>query len=261
MSIELKPVAESIAGDEPRSVLGRTVLLLECFATGEDTLSLATLSARSGLPRSTAHRLIGSLVQLGLLERELGEYRLGLRVFEFGGLAPRRRRLRDPALPFMEDLFLATHETVQLALLDRGSVLYLEKISGHRSTPTASVVAGRLPAHCTALGKAILAFSPPADVAEVVAEPLARATRYTIASPERLRAELATIRETGVAYDREESRLGLFCVAAPVFDARKRVVAAISVTTSSGGADPTRLVPAVTRAALGASRSVAYATL
>src|SRR6185312_13350906 len=114
-----------------------------------------------------------------------------------------------------QDLYEATHETVHLGVLVGSHVLYIDKISGRYSSPVATQIGTRKPMYCTALGKAILAFSPPELLASLLREPLTRYTAHTISTPEALLRELAEVRKAGVAYDREEYTLGITCVAAP----------------------------------------------
>jgi IclR family transcriptional regulator, acetate operon repressor len=225
------------------AVLDRVVRLLDTFRAGDAELTLEDLATRSGLPRSTAHRLASQLVRLGMLERSHRGWRLGLRLFELGQMVPRQQRLRDVALPYMEDLYEATKQTIQLAVLDADEVLYVEIISGHRKVATPSRRGGRMPAHCTALGKAMLAFSADAGRSWIErAAPLTRRTARTIVDPRRFARELQDIRRTGLAFDREEATVGLVCVAAPVIAADGEAVAALSVSMPAGN----RLTPAKT---------------
>jgi DNA-binding IclR family transcriptional regulator len=236
------------------AVLRRMFALLEAFR-GSDELSLAELARRSGLPKTTAHRLVGLLVSEQILERRGNDYRLGLRLFELGELVPRKRSLREAALPFLQDLFEATHETIHLAVLDGTDVVYLERISGHRKVKAPSAVGGRFPAHATGVGKALLAFTPDA-ARTVLARPLLRVTPYTITAPNVLADELRRIAAAGVAFDREESTPGVSCVAAPVLVGHE-AVAALSVTGPSARMQPETLAPAVRTAALGLARVLA----
>ena len=141
------------------SVLDRAFRLLDAFGDGTPELTLAQLVQRSGVPRSSAHRLAGQLVARGALERSRRGWRLGTRMFELGQLVAREQRLRERALAHMQDLYAVTGETVQLAVADGGQVLYVEIIGGHRRVATPSRRGGRMGLHCTALGKALLAFS------------------------------------------------------------------------------------------------------
>ena len=207
--------------------------------------------------RSTAHRLLAELVTWGGVERTAGGYRLSLTLFVLGQRVQRQRSLREAALPYLEDLYEATHENVHLAVLDGTDTLFLEKVSGRRSTPIVSRVGGRLPAHCTATGKLFLAFGPPEPLRESVRAGLARLTSHTIITPGMLRADLARTLDRGYGLNHEESEVGVSAVAAPVFDHRRRVIAAVSITGSAYRLDLEKLAPAVRTAALSLSRELA----
>jgi DNA-binding IclR family transcriptional regulator len=169
---------------------------------------------------------------------------------------PRQRGLLDAAAPFLADLFEATLETVRLAVPDGVEVVYVQKLDGRRGPRVPSRVGGRMPMHCTGVGKALLAFGPPERLAAILAAGLARVAPRTIIAPGLLHGELAAIREAGVAREREESGIGVTCVAAPVLNAAGTAVAAISITGWINRLDPDRLAPAVRTAALGVSRAV-----
>lgn len=228
-------------------VIDRVFRLLRAFGTESPELTLDQLASRSGLPRSTAHRLAVQLTEQDALERSPTGWRLGVQLFELGQMVPRQQRLRDVALAYMEDLYEATRETVQLAVLDEGEVLYVEIIAGHRKVPSPSRRGGRLPAHCTALGKALLAFSADAGASWLSEhQPLARRTPRTQTDPDLVQRELREIRRLGLAYDREEASLGLRCVAAPILGPDGSAHAALSVSMPTGGhLTPARAGPAV----------------
>ncbi len=235
-------------------VLNRAVDVLAAFTYGPgSTLSLAEITRRTGLPKPTLHRLLQALEVTGLVERNLGGYQLGLRLFELGEHVPRTHRLREAALPFLQDLYEASHDTVHLAVLEGTDVVYLERIRGHRRFNVASRVGGRLPAYCTGVGKVLLAFNPEA-ARQVLAAHLTPRTRYTITDPAVLTEELARIREAGIGYDREENALGVACVAAPIL-VDDRAIAAVSVTCSSPS-QAERYAPAVKAAAHGIRRTM-----
>ncbi|MFL6124761.1 IclR family transcriptional regulator [Actinophytocola sp.] len=240
----------------PNSVLGRAMTLLTAFRPDEVELSLAELARRTGLAKSTAHRLLGELTSWDLVECTPGGVRLGMRLFELGSLVPRQRGLREAAAPFLADLFEATHETVHLAILDGVEVVYVQKMESRTGPPVPSRVGGRLPAHCTGVGKALLAFSPPARLAAVVASGLHRRAPRTVVAPGLLRRELAEIRDRGVATEHEESGVGITCVSAPVLDAEGVAVAAVSITGWVNRLEPARFAPAVRTAALGIARTL-----
>jgi IclR family transcriptional regulator, acetate operon repressor len=238
------------------SVVGKVDRILASFDPDDTSISLADLSRRTGIAKSTLHRLARALENVGLLERDDGRLQLGLRVFELGQLVARPRALRDAALPFMEDLFEAAHETVHLGVPDGIEILYLEKIEGHRRVRSPSRVAGRMPLYCTGVGKAVLAFSAPAVIDRVIEAGLAPRTPYTIVSPNLLRETIAEVKRNGVAFDREESLLGLCCAAAPIFGPRHEVVGALSVSGSTGRFSPDRVATAVKTASLSLSRAL-----
>lgn len=247
--------------DTGTGVVDRLSEIFGAFDESHQRLTLAELTRRSGLPKSTVHRLVGDLRRLELLEHVDGHLQLGIRLFELGELVPRRRTLVDAALPYMTDLRAATGHTVHLAVLDEREVVYLHVLPGTTATRLPSRTGGRLPAHATGVGKAMLAFSPGAAVQAVLDGPLEKLSPYTITRPAFLARELRTIRGEGLAYDREESTIGVSCVAAPVLDADGFALAGLSVSGTTVGVDAKRLGPAVRTAALALGRAVSRARL
>jgi DNA-binding IclR family transcriptional regulator len=238
------------------SVLQRANLLLGAFGPRHRYLTLSSIVMRTGLPKSTVHRTAQQMTELGWMVYEEGKYSLGTRIFELAGHSSMRHELREAAIPFMEDLYEATHINVHLGVRRDLEVLYVEKISGHDKITELSQVGGRMPLYCTGMGKTLLAFSPETVTADVIANGLTARTQATITSPARLRRELQTITANGVAFDREEASIGICCVAAPVYGVGRQVVAAISVTGRVQRNRLDRLAPAVMAAALGASRTL-----
>ena len=214
-------------GNSGRSVLGRIDRILGVFDDSDQVLTLHELTQRTALPKSTVHRMVEHLSQIGWLERDFSGYRVGMRLFELGGLATRRRRLIESALPHLHALSVTTGFAVQLGILDGPDVVYLHRIApGDFPLPTRE--GGRQPAYCTALGKAMLAFDEE-TTAEVLEHDLPRRTATTLTSPADLAADLARAADTGHAFDHQESYDGLACVAAPLRNAG-RAIAAVSVT-------------------------------
>jgi IclR family acetate operon transcriptional repressor len=250
---------ESIERNEQASLLSKVDAILRVFQPEKSELPLAELARRTGLAKTTVHRITAELVDLGLLERTERRYHLGMRLFELGQLVPAHRALRDAALPFMQDLLEATHETVNLAVLDGTDVLYAERIMGHQQVSAPVRVASRLPLHCTALGKVLLAFSPPELTTRAVAAGLRRRTPYSIVSPAVLYEQLAQVAARGVAVEYEESAIGIGCAASPVFGPGNRLAAALSVSAPVTRNDPARMAPAVRTASLALSRALAKA--
>ena len=238
------------------SVLGKVRLILDAFTAESDELTLSELARRSGVAKPTVHRLAQELLLWGLLERSGTRYLLGLRLFEMGQLVPRQRILRQAALPYMEDLLMATQETVHFAVHDGLDVLYIEKIISHRGLNKQSRVAGRLPLHCTATGKAILAFSPETLLAEVIAEGLRPVTRYTTVSAAMLRKQVERIRRERIAVEHEETRLGYTSMAVPVFGSSAVLAGALSITAPTVRMSVSRFSGALRTAGLGISRTL-----
>lgn len=239
-------------------MLGKAVALLRAFTGDDAVLSLAELVRRTGLPKGTVHRVVSDLVEHRLLDKVAGGYRLSGALFELGMRASVERSLLEMAMPFLQDLYERTHETVHLGVLDGHEVVYIAKIGGHRQTPSPSRTGGRMPVHCTAIGKVLLAHADAAVRREVLRGPLERRTPHTIVAPGLLARQLEGILESGVGFEREESRAGLLCVAAPVLDADGRTaLAAISVTGPVGRFRPEAHATAVRAAAQGLGSVVA----
>jgi DNA-binding IclR family transcriptional regulator len=238
------------------SVLGKVRLILDAFTAESDELTLSELARLSGVAKATVHRLAQELILWGLLERSGTRYRLGLRLFEMGQLVPRQRILRQAALPYMEDLLMATQETVHFAVHDGLDVLYIEKIIGHRGLNKQSRVAGRLPLYCTATGKAILAFSPETLLAEVMTQGLRPVTRHTTVSAAVLRKQVERIRQEHIAIEHEETRLGYMSMAVPVFGSSSVLAGALSITAPTVRMNVSRFSGALRTAGLGISRTL-----
>jgi DNA-binding IclR family transcriptional regulator len=222
MSGSMEAVA-TVEPATPTAVIDRISLVLDAFE-GPGRLTLAQIVRRTGLPRSSAHRMLERLVQLRWLRRSGRDYELGMRLVELGSLAVHQDRLVRAATPLLGELHRATGLVVHLAVLDGPDVVYLEKVGGRMIAAIPTRVGGRQPAHCTAVGKAILAYRDEATAVDLQA----RKTKYSIASSSQLAVELAKVRAHGIAFEREESLLGYGCVAAPI-GGPGDAVAAVSV--------------------------------
>lgn len=242
-----------------RSAPDRLLSVLAAFDHAHPALSLTDISRRAGLTLTTAHRLVSALTEWGALERDAsGTYHVGLRLWEVAALAPRGLALRQAALPYLEDLYEATHENVQLAVRDGSEVVYTEWLSGHSAVGVRIRVGARWPLHVTGVGLALLAHSPP-DVQEAYCEaPLAACTDHTLTDPVRLRRVLAEVRRTGVAVSSRQVTDDALSVAAAVHGADGAVVAAVSVVVPYADARVPVLVPAVRLAARGISRALGW---
>lgn len=186
-----------------------------------------------GTPRASTHRLLVTLRIAGVLEStEDGQYRLGLRLFELGSFAPLRRRLHDEATLPMERLSEEVSEPAHLSVRDGMDLVCVEKVY-HRQVDVPTRVGQRAPLHDTAAGKVLLAYAPRTIIERYLAGPMERRTAHTIVEPGRLLSELDRIRDRGLAYERQESCLGVASVATGIWNHTGKIVAAISVSAST----------------------------
>jgi DNA-binding IclR family transcriptional regulator len=235
------------------SILGKAFAILGAFSRGPRMLSLSQISRLSGVPKSTTHRVLAMLVELGAVERQGTEYRMGDVMFSYGSRAP-EVALRGAALPHLESLLLQTRQLVHFAVLRKQEVLYLERLSTS-SVISPATVGDRLPAHVTGVGKALLAYASAETISRYLDRRLTAWTDASITSPDSLRHELAGIRSIGVAFDHAEAARGLHCVAAPV-RIGGRAVAAVSVAYPSSAGSGQTLIEPVRAAAAGIVRSL-----
>ncbi|HTJ38763.1 MAG TPA: IclR family transcriptional regulator [Dactylosporangium sp.] len=244
-------------GNAARTVTSRVLSVLDAFNGEHRRLTLSEISRRAGMPLATAHRLVGELATWGALERDAdGRYQIGLHLWEVAALAPRGLGLREAAMPYLEDLYEATHQHVQLAVLDGVDVVYVERLSARGAVLVRSRVGGRLPAHTTGVGLVLLAHCPVDVLEQYLSRPLVAFTPLTIADPLRLRATLDKVRRAGHAVSDRQVQMDAVSVAAPVRDVEGRVTAALSVIVPFDGMQPAALIPAVVAAAHGISRSL-----
>lgn len=222
----------------PTSMIERMTLILDAFDGATPTLTLLGLSERTGLPRSTVHRILDQMIRLRWLAHAPGGYRLGLRTLELGGLAADHNEIRDVVSPLLHDVSQRTGLVGHLGVLDGREVLYLDKAGGRGTVGIPTRLGGRMPAHSTALGKALLATLEPSIVEASFREPLPQLTARTITDRAELHRELARIRgRQGIAVDNEESVTGISCVAVPI-RGRGAAMAALSLTAQTTGDRP-----------------------
>jgi len=240
-----------------RTANGKLLAVLDAFGRDRPVLTLSELARAVGVPLSTAHRLVAELTAWGGLERDAdGGYRVGLRLWELGALAPRGLGLREVALPFMEDLYEVTHENVQLAVRDGVEVVFVERFAARGAVTVLTRVGGRFALPPTGVGLVLLAHAPVEVQEEVLGAPLQRHTRHTVVDPGRLRRVLAEVRRAGHAVSDRQVTDDAVSVAAPVWE-RGQVVAALSIVVRGESAAVVRpFVPGVMAAARGISRSL-----
>ncbi|GAA2570467.1 IclR family transcriptional regulator [Streptomyces fimbriatus] len=242
-----------------RSAPDRLLSVLAAFDHEHPALTLTDISRRAELSLTTAHRLVDALTRWGALERDgAGRYHVGLRLWELAAPAPRALALRQVALPYLEDLYEATHENVQLAVRDGSEVVYIEWLSGRSAVGVHIRVGARWPLHATGVGLALLAHSGPGFQEEYCAGPLASFTPYTVTDPALLRRMLAEVRRSGVAVSDRQVTPDALSVAAPVRGPDGTVAAAVSVVVPRDGAQVPALTPVLRLAARGISRALGW---
>ena len=232
----------------------RVTLVLDAFDASSPRLTLQELSDRTGLPRSTTHRILDQLVTLRWLDHSGQTYSLGMRVLELGGLAVAHHELRDITTPLLADLHTRTGAVASLAVLEGRDVDFVDRHGRGLSSDVLTRVGGRAPAHATAAGKAILAWHDDATLRIALGERLSARTPRTIGSVDVLRQDLAQVRSrAGVAYEREELTQGTIAVAVALRGSG-RALAALQLSGDARVVSLERLAPHVLEAARKASR-------
>ncbi|MFI6791419.1 IclR family transcriptional regulator [Nonomuraea sp. NPDC050383] len=231
----------------PVGSVDRALLILQEIGKRSRGVTLDELATRLALPKSSLHRLLGALKHRGFAAQPepSGPYFLGTELLATAFRYYESMDLRTLVRPLLLRLREEFDETVHMAVLDGGEIVYLDKVEAVRSITMSSVVGGRNAAHCTGVGKALLAWTYPTDEAvKAWAEkygPLGVRTRNTITAPAKLAAHLEQVRDRGYALDLEENEPGVRCVAAPIFLGRTVPVAAVSVTAIKDRMSPARL--------------------
>jgi IclR family transcriptional regulator, KDG regulon repressor len=214
------------------SSVANAVRLVKSFSDDEYELGISDLAKRLGLAKSTVHRLAATLIEEGLLEQnpEDGKYRLGLLLFELGSQVRRKMDVSAEARPALRTLAEKTGETVHLAVLDHRSVLYVNRIESNRAIRSGFGLGTRAPVHCTAMGKALLAFQDQDVIQDVIDAGLPSCAARTITEPRAFLRELESVRARGYATEDEEIEAGLRSIAAPVRNDAGQVVAAMGIS-------------------------------
>ncbi|GAB2902684.1 IclR family transcriptional regulator [Streptomyces mayteni] len=215
--------------------VSRALDILELFLDGDGTLSAPEITRRLQLPRTTVHELVTTLAARSYLvpvPEQPGRYRLGVRTYQLGSRYAEQLDLAAEGQQVARAVAETCGETVHVAVLEDADVIYIAKVDSTHAVRMVSAAGRRLPAHCTAVGKMLLASLPPDRLDERLSATgeLRAMTPHSITEPAALRAALVEIRERGVAFEQRESNPDVSCVAAPVRDRSGRVVAALSVS-------------------------------
>ena len=213
----------------------RMVGILDLFTVDHPELRFKEIVSDSGLNKSTAFNLVNTMEQLGLLEQDeiTKAYRLGTHLLRLGEIAKKSITVIDVAKPFMTDLRDKVNETVQLARLENGLTIYLDKVESFQPIKTHSERGDAIPAYATGLGKVLLAFESEEYIEKYIPEFTKRFTDSTVGSRAELKRRLQKIKEEGFATDNGEYINDLICYAAPIFDYRNKVKYAISISVPS----------------------------
>jgi len=210
----------------------RSLDVLELFLDARHGLTAPEVVQRTGLPRTTVHELLTTLTERKYLRRDdrTATYHLGLSVFRLGNAFAERLELNSVGLRVAQSVAQECDETVHVGILEGSDVVYVCKVDSTQSVRMVSRMGGRVPASCTAVGKALLASLPEAERKKILRKELAKLTPKSITEPHVLANQLDQIRASGIAFEAGESNPDVSCVAAPVRDHTGTVIAALSIS-------------------------------
>jgi IclR family pca regulon transcriptional regulator len=249
--------------------LERGLAILSAFKPGQALLGISELARAVDLSRSTTHRYVSTLTVLGYLQQDAAsrKYRLGPRVVDLGFSALNSMELREISAPHLQQLSDETGHTVNMAILDGVDIVYIERVrssrEGQRAIDLNLHIGSRLPAYCTSMGKVLLAYLPPEEQEARLDEiQFSQRGPNTLTAKAALAAELARVREAGLAVNNEELAYGLRSIAAPVRAQSGEVVAAINLAVHRSMVSMEDLLahlgPALRRAADEISARIGY---
>jgi len=210
------------------------------FLGGKSEASFTEIFTGLGLPKSSAYQILNTLAKRGYVRHsgDSTKYSLGLRLFELGNQAATRVDIRTEAIPVLRDLMEKTTETCNLGVLDGTEGVYLAKVEGTRPVRLNSWEGKRMHLHCTAMGKVLLAWQEPKELERLLDQlTLIRSTESTITDRTKLKDNLELVRQRGWALDDQENEPHIRCLAAPVYNIKGGVSAAISISGLAGQFD------------------------
>ena len=221
--------------DAAGGTVGKALHVLDMVAEKMRPVRFNDLLDGSPYPKATLYRLLQTLTAQGMLsyDGERQTYAPGMRLVRLAHAAWRQSSLAPVARPFLDSLSREVGETIHLAQIDRGQVLYVDKRNAASPVEMFSQAGKVGPGYCTGVGKAMMAFLKPAELEEAIKnQSFYKHTDHTLTNADALRAELTQIHEDGIAFDREEHEAGIICIAAPILTSNERVIGALSITTT-----------------------------
>ena len=241
----------------------KAVRIMSLFSSDEPTLTLAEISRRLDLPKSTAHNILNTLLAEGFIEKVDGDaYALGTSIIALTQGVRVNVELRDRAAPLIRELADLCRESVYLTVRDGDHVLYIYAVESSRRLLARSAVGDRAPLHCTSVGKSVLAALPLPEVRAIIARTgLPAFTPHTLTDLDALLADLDQTRQRGYAIDNQEHEVRTFCLGAPVLDHRGHVIGACSISGADREIIPRRLddlAPQIIATAQDISRRMGY---
>lgn len=209
----------------------RALDILLCFSTNTPELSMTQISEKTAMNKSTVHRLLATLEAKRFVERDqtTGLYHPGNRLLQMAFLTLERNDLRSVAAPFLKSLNELHKETITLSIIDESDLVYIDVLESPQSVKIAAQPGKRMPAFCTASGKAIMAYSSEEVLAKIFNQGFPEYTKFTVRDPQIMQHILELVRERGFAYSEEEFEDGINAVASPILDSKMQPLAAIAV--------------------------------
>ena len=214
-------------------VIDRALDILEILSIEKDGLGVTEIGNRIGLHKSTVHRILSAMAERGYIEKISGKgiYKIGLKFIEISSVYLNNIELKTEARSYLWELTSKLNQVTHLAILDGVDAVYIEKVDVLNNIRLYSQIGRRIPVHCSALGKSLLSGLSDAELEEKLKKySFVRYTKKTISDIESLITQIKEVRSVGWSVDDEEHDEGIRCIAAPVFDYRGKVIAAISVS-------------------------------
>jgi IclR family transcriptional regulator, KDG regulon repressor len=227
-------------GDDIIQIIDRVFDIIELLAVEKDGLGVTEIGLKIGLHKSTVHRILNSLISRGYVEKaaDRAVYKLGVKVVELSSIYLNRIELKTEARPYLWELTSKYNLICHLAILDGLDAVYIDKVSLVSNISIYSQIGKRIPVHCSSLGKALLLNKDENTLKQLfMGYEFTKYTKYTITCFDGFINELKQAKDRGWAVDNEEHELDIRCIASPIYDYRRNIIAAISI------AGPKSLIP------------------